>query len=502
MAKSYEMDMCNGPILRKVLTYSIPLMLSGVLQLLFNAADVIVVGRFAGSQSLARVGSTSSLINLLINVFIGLSIGANVLVARYYGAKNDRDMSETIHTAITVSLMSGLFLVFLGLFTSRFWLELMGTPDDVIDKSTIYMRIYFAGMPATMVYNFGSAILRAIGDTKRPLYFLTVAGFLTVFFGRCYQCGTEISGYPLPDAFRWRDLLGVNRRKLLLIIKVGLPAGIQGAILRSGNVLYFRFSRAFRSIPSEVRSLDGEDLQTDSVVCQFLRFDRDGRQHGIAEYRGICVYLDECAVSDQFKLYEPEYRSGEIYADQKDSCHLPRRRCDSRTGAWICSIPRRSVAVADIFRRRRRYFLWTAPDVDHLYDVFPVRRDGYDGRKHPRTWVFDPADACLSDRRLRTASDLDLYHICSAAIAGDPVSVVPDLLGGHSDGTYDLLLAGGEEDAEGRYHPGTGIEFEKHKQNVIKNNSFDNLISVKKKYLTPIRLSCMITQVMRNGKNC
>ena len=122
MAKSYEMDMCNGPILRKVLTYSIPLMLSGVLQLLFNAADVIVVGRFAGSQSLAAVGSTSSLINLLINVFIGLSIGANVLVARYYGAKNDRDMSETIHTAITVSLMSGLCLVFLGLFTSRFGL--------------------------------------------------------------------------------------------------------------------------------------------------------------------------------------------------------------------------------------------------------------------------------------------------------------------------------------------------------------------------------------------
>ena len=458
MAKSYEMDMCNGPILGKVLTYSIPLMLSGVLQLLFNAADVIVVGRFAGSQSLAAVGSTSSLINLLINVFIGLSIGANVLVARYYGAKNDRDMSETIHTAITVSLISGLFLVFLGLFTSRFWLELMGTPDDVIDKSTIYMRIYFAGMPATMVYNFGSAILRAIGDTKRPLYFLTVAGVinaaLNIFF--VTQLQMDVAGVALATVISQcisaflvirclmhsegamklsLSRLGVNRRKLLLIIKVGLPAGIQGAIF--------------------------SDLQrTDSVVRQFLRFDRDGRQHGIAEYRGICVYLDECTVSDQFKLYEPEYRSGEIYADQKDSCHLPGCRCDSRTGAWICSIPRRSVAVAGIFRRCRRYFLWTAPDVDYLYDVFPVRHDGYDGRKHPRTWVFDPADACLSDRRLRTAGDLDLYHICSAAVAGDPVSVVPDLLGGHSDGTYDLLLAGGEETAEGRRSSGAGIEFE------------------------------------------
>ena len=454
MAKSYEMDMCNGPILGKVLTYSIPLMLSGVLQLLFNAADVIVVGRFAGSQSLAAVGSTSSLINLLINVFIGLSIGANVLVARYYGAKNDRDMSETIHTAITVSLMSGLFLVFLGLFTSRFWLELMGTPDDVIDKSTIYMRIYFAGMPATMVYNFGSAILRAIGDTKRPLYFLTVAGVinaaLNVFF--VTQLQMDVAGVALATVisqcisaflvirFRWRDEA------------VAFQAGSQPEETSS---YYKGRSSGWYS------GGDFCDLQrTDSVVRQFLRFDRDGRQHGIAEYRGICVYLDECAVPDQFKLYEPEYRSREIHADQKDSCHLPGRRCDSRTGAWICSIPRRSVAVADIFRRRRRYFLWTAPDVDHLYDVFPVRRDGYDGRKHPRTWVFDPADASLSDRRLRTASDLDLYHICSAAVAGDPVSVVPDLLGGHSDGTYDLLLAGGEETAEGRRSSGAGIEFE------------------------------------------
>lgn len=358
MAKSYEMDMCNGPILGKVLTYSIPLMLSGVLQLLFNAADVIVVGRFAGSQSLAAVGSTSSLINLLINVFIGLSIGANVLVARYYGAKNDRDMSETIHTAITVSLMSGLFLVFLGLFTSRFWLELMGTPDDVIDKSTIYMRIYFAGMPATMVYNFGSAILRAIGDTKRPLYFLTVAGVinaaLNVFF--VTQLQMDVAGVALATVISQcisaflvirclmrsegamklsLSRLGVNRRKLLLIIKVGLPAGIQG-----------RFC----------------DLQrTDSVVCQFLRFDRDGRQHGIAEYRGICVYLDECAVPDQFKLYEPEYRSGEIYADQKDlaTCQgvvvtvgLVLGFAAYLGGPWLLQVYSEDC---------RRYFLWTAP---------------------------------------------------------------------------------------------------------------------------------------------
>ena len=270
MAKSYEMDMCNGPILGKVLTYSIPLMLSGVLQLLFNAADVIVVGRFAGSQSLAAVGSTSSLINLLINVFIGLSIGANVLVARYYGAKNDRDMSETIHTAITVSLISGLFLVFLGLFTSRFWLELMGTPDDVIDKSTIYMRIYFAGMPATMVYNFGSAILRAVGDTKRPLYFLCLSSVMNIALDLLFVVGfgmaiegvayaTIISQFisaalvlvvlsRSTENYRltWRDLR-IDKGIFKQILRIGLPTGFQQSLTSFSNVYVQSYINTFGS---------------------------------------------------------------------------------------------------------------------------------------------------------------------------------------------------------------------------------------------------------------
>ncbi len=271
MKKSYEMDMCSGPILGKVLSYSLPLMLSGVLQLLFNAADVIVVGRFAGSQSLAAVGSTSSLINLLINVFIGLSIGANVLVARYYGAKNDKDMSETIHTAIAVSLTSGIFLVFLGLFTSRFWLELMGTPDDVINKSVLYMRIYFLGMPAAMAYNFGSAILRAIGDTRRPLYFLSIAGIVNVCLNLIFviQFNMDVAGVALATAISqcisatlvlrcltrsdgalrlYWSKLRINKRKLLLILKVGLPAGVQGAIFAVSNVLIQSSVNSFGSI--------------------------------------------------------------------------------------------------------------------------------------------------------------------------------------------------------------------------------------------------------------
>ena len=144
MKKSYEMDMCNGPLLGKILLYSIPLMLSSILQLLFNAADVIVVGRFAGHESLAAVGSTSSLINLLINVFIGLSVGANVLVAQHYGAGRNEQVKETVHTAVAISLVCGTFLIFVGLFLSRPLLVLMGTPENVLDKATLYMRIYFA----------------------------------------------------------------------------------------------------------------------------------------------------------------------------------------------------------------------------------------------------------------------------------------------------------------------------------------------------------------------
>ena len=187
--KSYEMDMCNGPLLGKILLFAVPLMLSGILQLLFNAADIVVVGRFAGSHALAAVGSTSSLINLLINVFVGLSVGANVLVARYYGAQKEKDLSETIHTAIMTSIVSGLFLVVLGVAAARPLLELMGTPEDVLDHSVLYMRIYFVGMPVLMVYNFGSAILRAIGDTRRPLYFLFIAGVVNVVLNLFFVVG-------------------------------------------------------------------------------------------------------------------------------------------------------------------------------------------------------------------------------------------------------------------------------------------------------------------------
>jgi len=176
----YEMDMCNGPLLSKILIFSFPLMLSGLLQLTFNAADIVVVGRVAGEEALAALGPTSSLTNLFVNVFMGLSIGANVLVARFYGAGQKKELDDMVHTAITTALVSGLILVVLGIGLARPALALMDTPENVIDQSVIYMWIYFVGMPVMMLYNFGSAILRAIGDTKRPLYYLMVAGVLNV----------------------------------------------------------------------------------------------------------------------------------------------------------------------------------------------------------------------------------------------------------------------------------------------------------------------------------
>ena len=174
----YEIDMCSGSIMDKLISFSLPLMLSGILQLMFNAVDIIVVGRFSGSEALAAVGSTTALISMFTNLFIGVSLGTSVLTARFYAAGRDQEVSETVHTSIMLALLSGILMVFVGLFFSRGALELMDTPDDVIDLSTLYMKIYFVGMPFFMLYNYGAAVLRAVGDTKRPLFFLIISGVL------------------------------------------------------------------------------------------------------------------------------------------------------------------------------------------------------------------------------------------------------------------------------------------------------------------------------------
>ncbi len=260
MKKSYEMDMCSGPLFSKIVIFALPLMCSGVLQLLFNAADIIVVGRFTGSDALAAVGSTSSLINLLVNLFIGISVGANVVVGRAYGARDMDGVQEGVHTAILTAAISGVAMIFVGILLSRPMLELMGTPENVLDQALLYIRIYFVGMPAIMLYNFGAAILRAIGDTKRPLYFLTVAGIVNVIFNLIFvivfhlgvagvAIATVISQMISASLILLSLLhtdsicrlipskLHIYPQKLKEILQVGLPAGAQSVVFNISNVL-------------------------------------------------------------------------------------------------------------------------------------------------------------------------------------------------------------------------------------------------------------------------
>ena len=267
----YEIDMCNGSIMDKLISFSLPLMLSGILQLMFNAVDIVVVGRFSGSEALAAVGSTTALINVFTNLFIGISLGANVLAARFYAAGKDEEMSETVHTSILLALVSGVIMAFLGVLFARICLELMDTPDDVIDLSTLYMRIYFLGMPFFMLYNYGAAILRAVGDTKRPLVFLIISGcanaLLNLFF--VIVCHLSVAGvgigtvisqliscilvlrclYQTEGSYQLRfSKLSIKGEYLKQIFQVGLPAGIQSTVINFSNVLLQSSVNSFGSI--------------------------------------------------------------------------------------------------------------------------------------------------------------------------------------------------------------------------------------------------------------
>ena len=256
----YEIDMCNGSIMDKLISFSLPLMLSGILQLMFNAVDIVVVGRFSGSQALAAVGSTTALINIFTNLFIGISLGANVLAARFYASGREKEMSETVHTAITLALISGIIMAGVGLLLAKLALELMGTPSDVIELSTLYMRIYFCGMPFFMLYNYGAAILRAVGDTKRPLIFLIISGvanaglnmILVIIFHMGVAgvgIGTVISQliscilvlrclYKSEGCYQLRfSKLRIQKVYLRQIFQVGIPAGIQGTVINFSNAL-------------------------------------------------------------------------------------------------------------------------------------------------------------------------------------------------------------------------------------------------------------------------
>jgi len=252
--------MCHGPLLSQIIRFTIPLIISGALQLCFHSADLIVIGRFASHRALAAVGATASLTMLLVNIFFGLSIGTNVLAARYLGENNRKKISRTVHTAIFTSVIGGTVLAFIGIFLSRPMLALMGTPEDIIDMSVLYMRICFAGMPCLMLYNFGSAVLRAMGDTTRPFYFLLFSGIVNVLFNLFFVIvfhwdvagvaaatviSQAISGFLVlrvlqntrgPCRFKWQNFRfrWENIREMLWI---GLPAGFQSSCFSLSNIL-------------------------------------------------------------------------------------------------------------------------------------------------------------------------------------------------------------------------------------------------------------------------
>lgn len=260
LSSKYEIDMCSGSVLKKMLIFTLPLMLSGVLQLLFNASDIIIVGRFAGDNSLAAVGSNSALINLLTNLFIGLSIGANVIAARHYGAGEVKELSKTVHTSMLIGAVSGVILAVVGFFFATGILELMKTPEEVLSLASTYLKIYFIGMPSLMIYNFGSALLRSIGDTKRPLFYLSFSGVVNIILNLIFVIAMklDVAGVAIATVISETisavlvvrclmhetggirlipSELRIDKKKAAEIFRFGIPAGLQGVIFSLSNVV-------------------------------------------------------------------------------------------------------------------------------------------------------------------------------------------------------------------------------------------------------------------------
>jgi len=282
---SPPMDMCNGPMLGKIIRYALPLMVSGVLQLLYNSADMAIVGRFAGKEALAAVGSTSELIALIVTLFIGLSTGSSIITARFWGARDHEGVARAVHTSIAVACVSSVILLGLGVTCSPLFLTWMGTPADVLPGASLYMRIYFAGIPFNLLFNFGSALLQATGDTKRPLYFLTLAGLINVLLNLFFVvvCHMAADGVALATVLsqavsavmviytllRADGSLRLEPRKLRIhgpilkeMARIGLPSGMNAGMFAIANVL----------IQSAVNSFGSAVMAGNAAACNLEAF--------------------------------------------------------------------------------------------------------------------------------------------------------------------------------------------------------------------------------------
>lgn len=266
-----NIDMLNGSLFKNVVAYTIPIILTGLLQLLFNAADLVIVGRYCGSISVAAVGATGSITNLIVNLFIGLSVGTGVIVAQSLGANDNRKVHRAVHTAIPTALVGGIILTVVGVGLSETFLKLMDTPEDVLPLSALYMKIYFAGIIFMMIYNFCASILRAAGDTKSPLISLTLAGVINVVLNIIFVTlfDLNVAGVALAttisqgvsailvvialvkrnDACKlYFSKLKFYKNEFLQIIKIGLPAGIQGSLFSISNVIIQSSINSFGSV--------------------------------------------------------------------------------------------------------------------------------------------------------------------------------------------------------------------------------------------------------------
>ena len=320
--KSNKVDMTKGPLLTKIIAFAIPLMLTSMLQLLYNAADILVVGKFAGDASLAAVGSTGALISLIVNVFVGLSLGTGVVLSQAIGAKNSSRIHRIVHTSMLLSLFLGLLVGLLGFVLCKPLLILMSTPDDVLNKATLYMQIYFLGMPGFMVYNFGGAILRSAGDTKRPLVVLALSGLVNVVLNVVFVAffNMDVAGVALATIISqyisavWIVLilvkenadyklviskLRIYKNELSRIISYGLPSGIQSGFFSVSNVIIQSSINSFGTVivagNSAASSLESFVYTASNSIAQ-TAMTFSGQNSGAADYKRVKKVLVECSL--------------------------------------------------------------------------------------------------------------------------------------------------------------------------------------------------------------
>lgn len=323
MSSQNKIDMTSGPLFKKIWIFSIPLMASGILQLLYNAADIIVVGRAVGKSALAAVGCTAPMVNLIVNLFMGLSVGSSVLISQLSGAGRKDELPKAVHTSVAVSIIGGLAVGLIGFIAAKPLLTLMGTPETFIDASVLYVRIYFCGMPAIGVYNFTSAILRAVGDTKRPMIFLLISGTVNVVLNLFFVivCGMSVEGVALATVIsqcvaaaltvscliKSDDELKLHIKEIKItgkylkpIASIGIPAGVQGAIFSLSNMLIQSSINSFGDTvvagSSAGSSLDGFIYTALNGISQ-ATITFTAQNAGAGKYERIRKVITNCLIS-------------------------------------------------------------------------------------------------------------------------------------------------------------------------------------------------------------